>query len=111
MTNFGKIIFYQSQNQIKCLANSPWATANLPNMKLGIFIQLINSGSSTGEMVLCANVICVNVEVRTTFLVVGIIREYKRGNDHCTIDLLFDWFGISFMTTYNFCFYLQNRLI
>jgi len=29
---------------------------------------------------------------------------------HCTIDLLFDWFGISCMTTDNFCFYLQNRL-
>ncbi len=28
---------------------------------------------------------------------------------HCTIDLLFDWFGIHFMTTDNFCFYLQNR--
>ena len=27
------------------------------------------------------------------------------------IDLLFDWFGISCMTTDNFCFYLQNRLI
>jgi hypothetical protein len=26
-------------------------------------------------------------------------------------DLLFDWFGISSMTTDNFCFYLQNRLI
>ncbi len=30
---------------------------------------------------------------------------------HCTVDLLFDWFGISCMTTDNFCFYLQNRLI
>jgi hypothetical protein len=30
---------------------------------------------------------------------------------HCTVDLLFDWFGISFMTADNFCFYLQNRLI
>jgi hypothetical protein len=30
---------------------------------------------------------------------------------HCTIHLLFDWFGISCMTTDNFCFYLQNRLI
>jgi hypothetical protein len=28
-----------------------------------------------------------------------------------TIDLLFGWFGISSMTTDNFCFYLQNRLI
>ncbi len=27
------------------------------------------------------------------------------------IDLLFDWFGISCMTTDNFCFHLQNRLI
>jgi hypothetical protein len=26
-------------------------------------------------------------------------------------DLLFDWFGISCLTTDNFCFYLQNRLI
>jgi hypothetical protein len=30
---------------------------------------------------------------------------------HCTVDLQFDWFGISCMTTDNFCFYLQNRLI
>ncbi len=29
----------------------------------------------------------------------------------CTTDLLFDWFGISDMTTDHFCFYLQNRLI
>jgi hypothetical protein len=33
------------------------------------------------------------------------------GKYHCTIDHLFDWFGISCMTTDNFCFYLQNRLI
>jgi hypothetical protein len=38
-------------------------------------------------------------------------REYLRGKYHCTIDLLFDWFGISCMTTDNFCFYFQNRLI
>jgi hypothetical protein len=35
----------------------------------------------------------------------------KGGEYHCTIDLLFDWFAISCMTTNNFCFYLQNRLI
>ena len=35
----------------------------------------------------------------------------KRGKYHCTVDLLFDWFGISCLTTDNFCFYLQNRLI
>jgi hypothetical protein len=33
-----------------------------------------------------------------------------KGEYHCTIDLLFDWFGISYMTTDNFCFYLQYRL-
>ncbi len=38
-------------------------------------------------------------------------REYQRGKYHCTVDLLFDWFQISYMTTDNFCFYLQNRLI
>ncbi len=30
---------------------------------------------------------------------------------HCAFDLLFDWFGISCMTTDNFCFYSQKRLI
>ncbi len=34
-----------------------------------------------------------------------------KGTYHCTVDLLFGWFGISCMTTENFCFYLQNRLI
>ncbi len=34
-----------------------------------------------------------------------------QGKYHCTIDLLFNWFGIGCMTTDNFCFYLQNRLI
>ncbi len=33
------------------------------------------------------------------------------GKYHCTVDLLFDWFGISCMTTDNFCFYLQSILI
>jgi hypothetical protein len=33
------------------------------------------------------------------------------GKYHCTIELLFDWLGISSMTTDDFCFYLQNRLI
>jgi hypothetical protein len=35
----------------------------------------------------------------------------KRGKYHCTVDLLFDWFGICCMTIDNFCFYLQIRLI
>ncbi len=34
-----------------------------------------------------------------------------KGKYHGTIDLLFDRFGISRMTTDNFCFYLQNKLI
>ena len=35
-------------------------------------------------------------------------NTYLRGKYHCTIDLLFDWFGIGCITTCNFCFYLQN---
>jgi hypothetical protein len=46
-----------------------------------------------------------------SIVIVSLIREYLRGKYHCTIDLLFDWLGISCMTTDNFCFYLQNRLI
>jgi hypothetical protein len=34
-----------------------------------------------------------------------------KGKYHCTVGLLFDWFGISCMTTDYFHFYLQNRLI
>jgi hypothetical protein len=39
------------------------------------------------------------------------IKILSMGKYHCTVDLLFVWFGISCMTTDNFCFYLQNRLI
>jgi hypothetical protein len=35
----------------------------------------------------------------------------KGGKYHCTIDVLFDRFGISCRTTDNFCFYYQNRII
>jgi hypothetical protein len=42
---------------------------------------------------------------------ISLAREYKRWKYHCTVDLPFDWFGISSMMTDNFCFYLQNRLI
>ncbi len=41
---------------------------------------------------------------------VGSTREFLRGKYHYTVDLLFDWFGISCTTTDNFCFYLQNSL-
>ncbi len=44
------------------------------------------------------------------FLAICFSGEYERGKYHCTIDLLFDWFGISCMTIENFC-YLQSRLI
>ncbi len=38
-------------------------------------------------------------------------REYYRGKYHCTVDLLFDWFGISCMSTDIFFSFLQNRII
>ncbi len=45
----------------------------------------------------------------------AVLNRYQqgilKGTYDCTVDLLFDWFGISCMTTDNFCFYLQNRLI
>jgi hypothetical protein len=41
----------------------------------------------------------------------GIPWFYSGKTNRCTVNLLFDWFGISCMTTDNFCFYLQNRLI
>ncbi len=42
---------------------------------------------------------------------VALSREYKREKNHSTIDLQFDWFGISCKTTDDFCFHFQNRLI
>ncbi len=50
-----------------------------------------------------------SIEIK--FLIARFTREYWRGKYHCTVDLLFVWFGIRCMTTDNFCFYLQNRLI
>jgi hypothetical protein len=49
-------------------------------------------------------------QTKSCFPKVDILRR-GRGKYHCTVDLLFDWFGINSMTTDNFCFYLQNRLI
>jgi len=46
-----------------------------------------------------------------TFLNIELGQGILKGKDHCTVDLLFDWFGISCMTTGNYCFYLENRLI
>ncbi len=48
---------------------------------------------------------------QTTFRLSHQPGNTKGGKYHCTVDLLFDWFGISCMTTDNYCFYLQNRLI
>jgi hypothetical protein len=49
--------------------------------------------------------------VSNTRSLISLAREYLRGKYQCTIDLLFDWFGISCTTTDIFCFYLLNRLI
>jgi hypothetical protein len=43
--------------------------------------------------------------------IVQATESMDNAREHCTIDLLFDWFGISCMTTDKFCFHLQNRLI
>jgi hypothetical protein len=35
-------------------------------------------------------------------------KEYLRGKYHCTVDLLFDWLGISCMTTDNFLLFVKQ---
>jgi len=57
----------------------------------------------------CKLLFMTNALHRETSLI--FLQGILKGEYHCTIDLLFDWFGISCMTTDNFCFYLQNRLI
>jgi len=52
----------------------------------------------------------INHFIETKRVLQGILKG-ERGKYHCTIDLLFDWFGISCMTTEKFCLYLQSRLI
>ncbi len=47
----------------------------------------------------------------TTLFGMGSTKEYQRGKYPCTVNLLFDWFGISCLTTDNFSFYLKNGLI
>jgi hypothetical protein len=39
------------------------------------------------------------------------VQGILKGNYHCTVDLRFDWFGISCTKADKFCFDLQNRLI
>jgi hypothetical protein len=40
---------------------------------------------------------------------VEVSQGILRGEYHCTVDLLFDWFGISCMTTDNFCFLFAKQ--
>ncbi len=47
-------------------------------------------------------------EINLCIIIININTGNIKGG---TVDLLFDWFGISCMTTDKFCFYLQNRLI
>jgi len=60
-------------------------------------------------------VIKVNSSIKLNLPFVRAIRKDTPGNSKegsITVPLTswFDWFGISCMTTDNFCFYLQNRL-
>jgi len=63
------------------------------------------------------NVLCALHSWNCEYRLRGLPSHYStkqgilKGKYHCTVDLLFDWFGISCMTTDNFCFYLQNRII
>ncbi len=65
----------------------------------------------------CRYAECIQAECRRALSPLSNIYEQVwnqgilKGKYHCTIDLLFDWLGISCMTTDIFCFYLQNRLI
>jgi len=95
--------FFYLKNQRNSLTNSLLSTLRSPNVKLDIFqLSYKLSIYENNYFILLAPTIR-QPNIRWS-------REYKRGKYHCTIDLLFDWFGISCMTTDNFCFYLQNRL-
>ncbi len=60
---------------------------------------------------MCCSIVGFAHEYQTRLEMTDSAGNTKGGKYHCTIDLLFDWFGISCMTTDNFCFYLQNRQI
>jgi hypothetical protein len=74
-----------------------------------VFTTVINTAMES------ANAFVTSSHLRPSVLLAGkadsLPREHLRGKYHCTVGLLFDWFGISCMTIDNFCFYLQNRLI
>jgi hypothetical protein len=49
------------------------------------------------------------LKTRPRFCLVSWGREHKTGKYHCTVDLLFDWFGISCMTTDIFLFLFAKQ--
>ncbi len=58
----------------------------------------------------CQNMFIVQVTDQCTQSWTNCSQGILKGEVSCTIGLLLDWFGISCMTSDNFCFYLQNRL-
>ncbi len=88
-----EIILYNDFNPVKCLGVMPEPRKHLTKLKrldkFELLYWFMANLSMLGQ------------------LFAGILK----GKYHCTVDLLFHWFGISCITTGNFCFYLQNRLI
>jgi len=39
--------------------------------------------------------------IAITFIEMDHTREYLRGKNHCTVDLLFDWFGLACLANKN----------
>jgi hypothetical protein len=56
---------------------------------------------------------CTKIDVTQAVLVLNVNGRTGtlKGKYHCTVELLFDWFGICCMTIDNFHFYSQNGLI
>ncbi len=64
-----------------------------------------------GEFFFCNNSQQTSLLFSFNGLQQGTLSEGKdqgilKGKYHCTVDLLSDWFGMTGMTTDNFCFYL-----
>ncbi len=93
--SFNKKIFDTSRiNSLVLDTNSCWAVLDFLSLLNVHLVRWLKPGNANRAG-----------RLSTVDLLQG-IRKY-----HCTIDLLFEWFGISCMTTDKFCFYLQDRLI
>jgi hypothetical protein len=84
--------------------NNKWKATIRTTLSIMLMRSIVMLSVIIMSIMLSVVMLNVSAPEQLSILAQGILK-----GDHCTIDLLFDWFGISCATTDNFCFYFAKQ--